>query len=121
VEQYLDDETRSPVRDPMPGFLGESLQDEDLLAAQVGYAARVSFFDELFGSLMDSIRDELDDWTVVATGDQGYPLGEHLAIGNIRPWLYEERCHTPLLVRDPKGRISSRSPALVQSVDLFPT
>lgn len=121
VEQYLDDETPAPVRDPMPGFLGESVLDEDLVAVQVGYAARVSFFDQLLGDLLESIRNEAGDWTIIVTADQGFPLGEHSVIGNVRPWLYEERAHVPLLVRDPGGRSSSRSPSLVQSVDLYPT
>lgn len=103
-EMYVDEEVPHPIRDPMPGELGVTVADEDLLAVQAGYAARVSFFDELLGALLSQLPGGLGEWFVVVTADQGYPLGEHGVIGNYRSWLYEELAHVPLIVSDPLGR-----------------
>jgi arylsulfatase A-like enzyme len=95
---------------------------DEILELRRIYWGMVSYIDDEFGKLMDTLREQgLDEDTVVVfTSDHGDYMGDH---GMIRkgPHLYEQLTHVPLLFRWP-GRIEPRrSSAFVENIDLMPT
>ncbi|MFN9297210.1 MAG: sulfatase-like hydrolase/transferase [Acidobacteriota bacterium] len=87
-----------------------------------GYYASTSFMDEQLGRVLGALdRMKMRENTIVVfTSDHGWHLGEHTR------WqkrsLLEESARVPLIVVDPRTRVSGRSSmALVESVDLYPT
>jgi arylsulfatase A-like enzyme len=100
--------------------------DDDLLFIELqrSYAAAVSHLDAALGVLLKELEERrlLDDVLLIVTTDHGLPLGEHGFIGVVRPWLYDELVHLPLLVRLPRGEQAGRRVlSLTQPVDLMPT
>jgi len=118
-------EGSEPV-DPMgqlDAMIEESLPVDSLDALRDTYAARIEELDRCLGEFFDELREaELFDSTLIAfTADQGWPLGEHDAVGFAKPWLHEERDHVPLVIRIPGGSQAARSPGLITTTDLGPT
>ena len=110
--------------DTPAGSVGDVLDEAELLRLRRTYAGVVTMVDKWIGRLYDHLKSlgRLDDTLIVFTSDQGEPLGEHGFVRRLRPWLYEELIHTPLIVRMPKGAFGGgRHQALVQTVDLLPT
>lgn len=117
------DEVRVLIDVPA-GAVGDVLDEAELLRLRRTYAGTVTMVDAQLGRLFEALRasGRMDDTMIVFTSDQGEPLGEHGYVRRFRPWLYEELIHTPLIIRMPGGKHGgSRTPALVQSVDLLPT
>ena len=99
-----------------------------------GYLACVSFIDTQIGKLLDALEDPdgnpgtddsiVDNTIVVLWGDHGFHLGDHNGF-----WAkhsnYELSTRVPLIVQTPgladMGVAGSRSVALVELVDLYPT
>ena len=110
--------------DVPPGVVGETLSHAELMRLRRAYAGCVSLLDAQIGRLMQAMRKlgRLDDTLIIFTADQGEPLGEHGLVRRLRPWLYAELVHTPLIVRLPGGEAGgSRHQAIVQTVDILPT
>jgi arylsulfatase A-like enzyme len=87
-----------------------------------GYYACVSFLDAQVGRLLAALDDlALRERTIVVLwGDNGYKLGEHGSWSKNK--LFEEDTRVPLIVSAPgAGAAGTRSPALVEAVDLFPS
>jgi iduronate 2-sulfatase len=86
-----------------------------------GYYACVSYTDALVGRVLAALDRQglADDTVVILWGDHGWKLSEYGA------WCkhtnFEIDTHVPLLLRVPGGTKGQRTPALVESVDLFPT
>ncbi len=87
-----------------------------------GYHAAVSFVDAQLGRVLDSLDENglADKTIIVLWGDHGWHLGDH------GMWCkhtnYEEAAHIPLLIVAPGvTQPGTRTAALVESVDLFPT
>jgi iduronate 2-sulfatase len=87
-----------------------------------GYYAALSFMDAQLGRVLDELdRLGLSDKTIaVLWGDHGWHLGDHGI------WCkhtnYEQATHIPLIIRAPGvTKPGSRSSALVETVDLYPT
>ena len=86
-----------------------------------GYYAGVSYVDNQIGKLIDKLKEEgLDKNTIVVLwGDHGYLLGE------MGMWTkhvnYEIANRIPLLVYHPDYNKGSKSNALVETVDIYPT
>ncbi len=86
------------------------------------YHACVTFIDAQIGLVLNKLKEEelWDDTIIVLTSDHGYHLGEHYLWGKVT--LFEESARVPLIVRVPgMTRPKTRSPALVELVDVFPT
>ena len=86
-------------------------------------AQTVEYFDEQLGSFVDRLR-ALKGWgnaLLVVTSDFGEPISPNEPGADV-PALGEERVHVPLMLHWPEqAEPASRSPALVQAVDLMPT
>jgi arylsulfatase A-like enzyme len=116
-------EPLTPLLEPTPGVMRPD-DDATFLRLWQTYAGAVAYLDAGLGLLLDELRDrDLDgEIAIVLTADCGLPLGEHGEIGDVRPWLHEERIHVPLLVRFPgAAEAGRRVSALTQAVDLAPT
>ena len=85
-----------------------------------GYYASVSFMDQQVGRLISELeRLGLRDSTaIVFTSDHGYHLGEHGFWQKAN--LHEEVIRVPLMMSVP-GVQASRSQAIVELMDIFPT
>lgn len=88
------------------------------------YLALLSMCDRNLGRVLD-LMDRHDMWKdtmLIVNTDHGYLLGEHQWWSKSIMPLYDEICHTPLFIWDPRcGRKNERSDALVQTIDLAPT
>jgi iduronate 2-sulfatase len=87
-----------------------------------GYYAAVSYMDAQLGRVLDELDTlQLTDKTIIVLwGDHGWHLGDH------GQWCkhtnYEQAARIPLIVSAPGvSRPGSRTRALVESVDLYPT
>jgi arylsulfatase A-like enzyme len=120
-EEEEPEEPLSPVRDPETGPI-DPTDDRLFLGLQSTCAAAVSYLDAGVGQLLDALRERPggEEIVVVFTADCGLPLGEHGAVGLVRPWPHEEVIHVPLLLRLP-GCAGRRVDALTQAADLAPT
>lgn len=91
------------------------------------YAACVSYSDAQVGKLIARLKQTgaWDNTIIVLWGDHGYHLGEHAIWG--KHALFEESLHSPLIIRSPSiesvgtGSQPTKSDAIVESIDLFPT
>ncbi|KAA5539568.1 sulfatase [Roseiconus nitratireducens] len=87
-----------------------------------GYYACVSYVDALVGKLLNQLTElELEEDTVIVLwGDHGYHLGEQGLWTKANN--YELSTRVPLIVSLPgQARVGTRTGALVEFVDVFPT
>lgn len=103
-----------PENGPLPDDLQRTLIH--------GYHAAISYMDAQLGKVLDELdRLSLTERTIIVLwGDHGWHLGDHAM------WCkhtnYEEANRIPLLIAAPgTGRPGTRSPAMVETVDLYPT
>ena len=99
-------------------------KENDALRRQYiqAYHACVTFIDAQIGLVLDKLKQEelWNDTIIVFTSDHGYHLGEHYLWGKVT--LFEESARVPLIMRVPGvTRPKTRSPALVELVDVFPS
>ena len=109
-------ELRSYAGIPAKGALPPELQRKLVH----GYYAATSYMDAQLGRVLDKL-DELklsENTIVVLWGDHGWHLGDH------GMWCkhtnYEQAARIPLLIAAP-GIAAARSPALVETVDIYQT
>jgi len=98
------------------------LDDEKARALIHGYHAAVSFVDAQLGRVIDELdRLQLSTNTIVVLwGDHGWHLGDHGMWS--KHTNYEEATHIPLLIVAPGiAKPGTRSRALVETVDIYPT
>ena len=103
-----------PKPGPMPKSEGDKLRH--------GYLAAISFVDGLVGQLLEKVEAlGLDKNTVVVVwGDHGFKLGDHG--GWSKHSTVELDIHIPLIIRVPGMKApGSRTKALVETVDIYPT
>ena len=103
---------------PKPGPMPEAEADK----LRHGYLATISFVDSLVGQLLDKLSAlDLDKNTVVVVwGDHGFKLGDHG--GWSKHSNVELDIHIPLIIRVPGiSEPGSRTKALVETVDIYPT
>jgi arylsulfatase A-like enzyme len=118
-EEPIEYEPLLPLPDPVEGPMNPE-DDDPFLRHWSTYAAAVSYLDAAVAELIEAVGDR--DISILFTADHGYPLGEHGVVGRVRPWLYEEVIHVPLILRLPGGAEAGRRVhALTQAVDLAPT
>jgi iduronate 2-sulfatase len=109
-------ELRSYAGIPKTGSLPQDLQRQLIH----GYYAATSYMDSQLGRVLDKL-DELkltENTIIILWGDHGWHLGDH------GMWCkhtnYEQAARIPLLIAAP-GLAPTRNPALVETVDIYPT
>ena len=114
----LGGELRNYKEIPASGALSEDLQ-RTLIH---GYYACVSYMDAQLGRVLDELeRTGLDKNTIIVLwGDHGWHLGDH------GMWCkhtnYEQATRIPLIIVAPgQAKPASRTAALIETVDLYPT
>jgi uncharacterized sulfatase len=100
------------------------LQDRDSLAKDIAvYYGMTSLLDKYVGQILEGLKklNLEEDTLVVFSTDHGHFFGQHGLIAK-GPFLYEDMCRIPFLVRLP-GKVPSgkRSASLQSLVDLAPT
>lgn len=104
---------------------GPCQEGEDLVAhIRRKYMALLSMCDKNLGRVLDKMdRYNLwEDTMLIVNTDHGYLLGEHQWWSKSIMPLYDEICHIPLFIWDPRSRKTGiRNQALVQTIDLAPT
>ncbi len=98
------------------------LDDDQARALIHGYHAAVSFVDAQIGRVTDELEHlQLSTNTVIVLwGDHGWHLGDHGMWS--KHTNYEEATHIPLLIVAPGvTKPETRTQALVETVDLYPT
>ncbi len=115
------DAVQVPPKEFLPKTLTRTGENGEVLASLDLYAAEVSYVDAQFGRLVAALREsgELDRTLFVIVADHGEGLGDH-------DWehhriLYQEEIRVPLIVRVPGVHATANVPALVSTVDIFPT
>jgi arylsulfatase A-like enzyme len=85
------------------------------------YAEEVTYMDSQIGRLLDALRARglYDDTLFVVVADHGQGLMDHG--WHAHRLLYQEQIHVPLIVRVPGVRPVPAVPALVRTVDIYPT
>ncbi len=86
------------------------------------YHACVSFIDAQIGIVLQQLKDEglYENTVIVLTSDHGYHLGDHFLWGKVT--LFDIGAKVPLIIRVPGlTQPGSRSDAMVELVDIFPT
>lgn len=95
---------------------------EDIDTVRRLYWGMVSYIDNEFGHLMQTLEDAgLDDDTIVVfTADHGDYMGDHRMIRK-GPHVYESLVHVPLMVRWGDRFPARSTEAMAGNVDIFPT
>ena len=92
---------------------------DELFQLTMAYAAQVRVLDECVGLFWDQLH-EAPQWQeslLICGGTRGFPLGEHLRIGDADEQLFGESLRLPLLIRNPLRPRCSRHLEQVQPVD----
>ena len=109
----------------MRGYTGIPKQggvsDETAISLIHGYYATVSYVDALIGQIMTTLTDlELDKNTIVIlVSDHGYNLQEHTQWSKYTS--YRTSTRVPLMIHLPAMAKGSKTNALVDLIDVYPT
>ena len=108
--------------DDWPPYAPTAENDETIRHVRNVYAALVTKCDRYLGMVLDAM-DRYGLWKdtmLIVNTDHGFLLGDHGWWGKTVMPMYEEICHTPLFVYDPrlKGLAGARRKSIVQTVDL---
>lgn len=104
--------------------LAACFDPDDVLGFTQVYAAQICVLDACMEVLLDWLRTHPigRETLLVFVSPRGFPLGEHLRVGDVDEALYGELVHLPWMVRFPDFLgASDRSQALVQPSDLART
>jgi choline-sulfatase len=117
------DEPRAGHADLDKGRLGpeEGVSEEDARRATAAYYGMVEQTDRRIGEVIRALEEaghNLDEWTIIFTGDHGEMLGQH-GLWEKRKF-YNASVKVPLFVRGP-GIEPGRTAQICNLVDIFPT
>lgn len=123
LQKHLEERAPLDATGSLEGMLGEALQEDRLDDLRDTYSARIEELDARIGEFLNRLRrlGAYDSALIAFCAGEGWPLGEHQAVGRARPWVYQERDHVPLILKAPGVRPGGRSPALVTLADLAAT
>ncbi len=107
-----------------PPYAQVSESEEMIDGMRKKYFALAEFCDMHLGRVLDEM-DKLNLWEdtmLIVNTDHGFLLSEHGWWGKMTMPDYNEVCHTPLYIWDPRSRIcGEHRSSLVQTIDLAPT
>ena len=98
------------------------LSTEEATRLIQGYRACVSYVDNLFGMIIDKIKElGLDKNSIIVMfGDHGWSLGEHGLW--CKHTIFETMLNAPLIIYDASAKLNGRKcNEVVEFVDIFPT
>jgi hypothetical protein len=125
-ESVRGDDDPPPYAEATPPALrlAYDFDPDGLIAVTQAYAAQMLVLDMGLGVLLETIEAHpaRGDLLFLLTSPRGYPLGEHLVVGDCEPALYGELLHTPLFLQH-AGGIGAllREQALSQPGDIAAT
>jgi choline-sulfatase len=95
--------------------------DEQIRNARHAYYASVSYLDDKFGEMMQSLEEsgKAEDTVVIVLSDHGDMLGER-GLWFKMSW-FEQSARVPLIIHAPKMFAHRRISAAVSQVDILPT
>jgi arylsulfatase A-like enzyme len=125
-EQFADEEDPTPSTTTIPPneMLADDHDPDQVLSLTHAYAGQVSIIDLGLQALIAAIDDlpQRDSLLFAVTSPRGFPLGEHLRLGECDQALYGELLHVPCLIRFPQHEGAlMRTQELLQPRDLFAT
>ncbi len=96
------------------------ITDEDYRNARRGYYGMISYVDDLFGRLMDALKDSgyADNTAIIFASDHGDMIGERGMW--FKKTLFNPAIQVPIVVTHPE-QVQNRVSAPVSLLDLFPT
>ena len=121
--QYADEEDPKPPSFTAPpnALLHADYDPDELLGITHAYAGQVSLLDACLGVFLAALDESpiAKDTLLLLIGARGFPLGEHLRVGECDAPLYNELTHIPFFVRYPDGSEAlNRSQAFVTHQDV---
>jgi arylsulfatase A-like enzyme len=121
--QFADEEDPVPPSFTAPPNeqLSKDHDPDELLGITHAYAGQISLLDTLIGVLLNAFEESpaAANTMLLIVGMRGFPLGEHLRVGECDAALYNELTHVPLFVRLPTGRGAlARSSQLMMQQDV---
>lgn len=124
--RYRDEDDPEPLESAdAPNLLLALDHDPDqLLPLNHAYAGQVALWDQCLGGLLEYLGQARgpESTALVITAARGFPLGEHLGVGDHGQSLHGPLVQVPLLMRFPDGLgAAARSQTLVEPADLWAT
>jgi arylsulfatase len=95
---------------------------EKIKKIRKGYFAAISFIDQQFKIILDTLKDEgiYNDTLIIFTSDHGDMIGDHNLTGK-GAFLYDDCTNVPLIIKYPDQYTPKRNYGMVQLNDLFAT
>ena len=95
--------------------------DQDFRTVRAVYYGMIAEVDRQIGRLLDGLAaaGRERDTIVVFTSDHGEMLGDHWTLGKFG--YFDQACHVPLIVVDPRRSGGGRVDAFSEAVDIMPT
>jgi len=123
MQRLVDEEDPVPpsMLSPPNQRLTEAFDPDLLLGMTQNYAGQVMGCDLLLDVLLEVVESR-PDTVFLCTSTRGYPLGEHLRVGECDNALFGELLHVPMMIRMPDlADAARRSRCFVQPHDVFTT
>jgi len=81
-------------------YFKQALSDEELELLHHLYIASIEYWDEQVGRLVDDLRNQVENLTVVLSSDHGELFGEHGSVAHPDE-RWEELIHVPIILNGP--------------------
>jgi arylsulfatase A-like enzyme len=125
-QQFADEDDPPPVEsvEPPQELLTKDHDPDNVLSVAHAYAGQVAVIDIGLQALLTAIEElpQRESLLLAVTSPRGYPLGEHLRIGECDAALFGELLHVPGLICFPQHEGAlARTQELIQPADLFAT